>query len=57
MQPGDIRVDIDGPLSPYEYTFRVDESTDFVIGKTTSSFSILLTFNSRLMGNDKGKLE
>lgn len=55
MQSGDIEVKIDGPLAPYDFDFKVDETTGFIPGNTGRSFEIMLTFKSSLVGGDEGK--
>ena len=52
---GDITVDIDGPLKPYEFEFIVKESTGYNENISTKILFVQFDFKSSLLGNNKGK--
>jgi hypothetical protein len=51
----DIVVEINGPLSPYEFTYRIDASTGYVVGSLVKSFRVRFKFASNLYGEKMGK--
>ena len=55
LEPGDLAIDITGPLSPYEFTYKIDNTTGYTIGEVTSELQIKFFFESSLLGSN-GKL-
>lgn len=51
---GDLEVEIEGPLAPYEFKFYVDESTGYEAGKIKENFKIRFEFLSSLLGDHQG---
>ena len=51
---GDIIITISGPLSPYKFTYKIDNTTGFVDGQTGMKFRIQFNFQSSLAGSNKG---
>lgn len=56
MSPGDVKIEIDGPLAPYAFEFKVDDTTGFFPGKISRTFSIVLRFKSSLAGSSQGNI-
>ncbi|CAI2371721.1 unnamed protein product [Moneuplotes crassus] len=48
---GDISVSIDGPLSPYEFNFTMNDKTEYIAGQINSRFKIQFEFLSSLAGD------
>ena len=47
---GDISISIEGPLSPYNFRYTIDNTTGFVTGQTGTEFNIKFEFLSSLFG-------
>ena len=39
-----------GPLSPYEFTYVINETTGYVVGQTDTTFDVQMNFESSLLG-------
>ncbi|CAI2365637.1 unnamed protein product [Moneuplotes crassus] len=48
---GDISIDIEGPLAPYEFKFYINPATDYVPGEINIKFKIQFEFLSSLLGD------
>ena len=51
IDEGDISISMDGPFSPYDFEYVIDNSTGFVTGETGYSFNIQFKFLSSLHGS------
>ncbi len=51
---GDISVEINGPLAPYEFTFLIDSSTGYIAGEVGDHIKIQFAFLSSLAGLNQG---
>ena len=53
IQDDDVTVTIEGPLSPYEFEFIIDETTGFETGQLDDQFYIQFEFLSSLFGENE----
>jgi hypothetical protein len=55
ISENDIVVEINGPLSPYEFTYKIDTSTGYIVGSVVKSFRVRFKFASNFYGENMGK--
>ena len=53
IEDGDITIEVTGPLSPYSFTYTIDETTGYEVGTTSDSFFIQFEFKTSLAGSDQ----
>lgn len=53
VDDGDISIEIEGPLSPYSYSFIIDNTTGFSTGTTSYKYAINIVFESSLFGENE----
>ena len=53
ISDGDVTIEIDGPLSPYTFTFTIDNTTGFETGTIDDNFKIQMDFQSSLLGENQ----
>lgn len=53
LSPGDISISISGPLSPYKFTYVLDETTGFIEGDESEKFYVQFTFLTSFIGGNQ----